>query len=68
MPKKNQKNKIDRMLFVQMCVENPKEGAKYLHDLADNIGKCKNVSEAIDEIQKALFVSKFTIYRDLEMY
>ena len=66
--KKNEQDLINRMAFVQMCIEQPKEGAKYLKELADKMEVSKKTPEIIRHLKKVLFISECTIYRDLEKY
>jgi prophage antirepressor-like protein len=66
--KKNKTDLINRMAFIQMCVEQPKEGAKYLMDIAKQMKKTNRTPDILKQLKKVLFISESTIYRDLEKY
>ena len=66
--KKNKEDQVNRMAFVQMCIEQPQEGKKYIQDIANKIGKSKKTPEIIRHLKKIMFISECTIYRDLEKY
>lgn len=68
MPKKNSTDKINRMAFVQLCVDNPKEGEKSLKRMASKLGKCKNTNETLECLSDIMFISQSTLYRDLGLY
>lgn len=66
--KKNKQDLLNREMFVQMCVEQPQDGARYLRDIAKKISKSKKTAEVIKHLKKVLFIHEATMYRDLENY
>lgn len=66
--KRNEKDKINRISFVQLCVDNPKDGAEYLKDMANKMSECKKTSQIIERLKQVLFISQSTIYRDMGLY
>jgi len=65
---KNKSDKVRRMAFIQMCIEQPDAGSEYLKDIASKLSKAKKTPEIIEHLKKILFLSECTIYRDLEKY
>jgi len=68
MPKKNYNSKVDRIVFVQKCIDDPKTGAETLRRLADELEANKKTSDTINTLKKVLFISETTIYRDIGIY
>jgi len=66
--RKNYDDKVNRKAFVQLCIENPKEGANYLHNIANQIEQSKKTSVVIGCLKKVLFLADTTLYRDLGLY
>jgi ABC-type hemin transport system substrate-binding protein len=66
--KKNKTDLINRMAFIQMCVEQPEKGSAYLMDIARQMKKLKRTPDILKQLKKVLFISEYTIYRDLEKY
>ena len=66
--KKNKEDQVNRMAFIQMCIEQPEQGANYIKDIASKIGQSKKTPEIIGHLKQILFISECTIYRDLEKF
>lgn len=64
--KKNKLDLLNRRLFVQMCIEQPEDGARYLNKIARKIKNSKKSSKTIEILTSILFVTEKTIYSDLE--
>lgn len=56
---------VKRRSFVQLCRSNPKEGAEYLHKVANKMAQSKKTPEVIRCLESILFLHETTIYRDL---
>lgn len=53
-----------RKEFVTMCMNNPINGAKHLHVMAQKLSKCKTSREVVEHLSNLLYVTDRTIYRD----
>lgn len=57
--------KVKRKAFIQLCRSNPKEGANYLRKIADEMEQKEKTPEIVECLEKVLFLSERTIYREL---
>lgn len=62
--KRNIKLKGTRVNFVKLSINNPKEGAKKLMELAKGLENTKNTSDTVYALTQILGVSEKTIMRD----
>ncbi len=66
--RKNYTDKINRKAFIQLSIENPKEGAKHLNKISKKLSECNKTCDVIDCLKELLFISQATIYNDLDLY
>ena len=62
--RKNQETKVNRMAFIQMCIEQPEQGAKFMDKMSKRLKKAKNNQEVVSILKDTLFLSEQTIYKD----
>lgn len=68
MSRKNNTDKANRIAFVKLSVDKPKEGAAYLKSVAKELERCKNTKEVTECLNKVLFITPLTMFRDLGVY
>ena len=62
--RKNEETKVNRMAFIQMSIEQPEQGAKFLDKMSKRLKKAKNNQEVVEILKDTLFLSEQTIYKD----
>lgn len=63
--KKNDEQLQGRIALVQLCFNNPKEGAEYLIRAAETLMACQTSDQRIKCLMDVLFLSERTVFRDL---
>lgn len=56
----------ERGKFIQETFNNPEQGAEKLREIADKLEASKMSSEIVDNLKSVCFVSRATIYSDLD--
>jgi len=62
--KKSEKDKINRLAFIRMTIDNPENAVRYLNEQMKVFKKCKGTSETVKALSELLFLSEQTIYKD----
>lgn len=65
--KRNAKDKVDRMAFIKMTIEQPEDTIKFLESIIKDlkqVSKQKKTFKIVKILRKLLFLSEQTIYKD----
>ena len=62
--KKNEKQKISRIAFTKMAIDNPENAVVFLETKIKKFKKCKGTVDTVKALSDLLFLSEQTIYKD----
>jgi len=62
--RKNEKDKVNRMAFIKMIIDNPENAEEYLKKQIKIFRQCKGTQDTVESLSKLLFLSEQTIYKD----